>query len=48
MKLFITILISLAVAVGLGMLALEDPGYIVLSWEPWVVRMPLLLLQLRA
>ena len=43
MKLFITILLSLAAAVGLGLLAIEDPGYVVLSRDPYVIRMPLLL-----
>ncbi len=43
MKLLLTIFITLAIAVGLGSLAMEDPGYVVLSREPYVVRLPLLM-----
>ncbi len=43
MKLLITIIIALIVSVGLGMLAVEDPGYVVLTRAPWVIRLPLLL-----
>ncbi len=43
MKLFITIIIALIVSVGLGALAVDDPGYVVLTRDPWVVRLPLLL-----
>ena len=43
MKLFITILIALILSVGLGVLAIDDPGYVVLTREPYVVRLPLLL-----
>lgn len=44
MKLFVTIIIVLAIAVGLGVLSMDDPGYVVLTREPYVVRLPLLLL----
>ena len=43
MKLFITIIIALIVSVGLGVLAVDDPGYVVLTRDPYVVRLPLLL-----
>ena len=43
MKLFITIILVLAISIGLGVLALEDPGYVVLTRDPYVVRLPLLL-----
>lgn len=43
MKLIITIIIALAVAVGLAMLSMEDPGYVVLSRDPYIVRLPLLM-----
>ena len=43
MKLLITIIIALIVSVGLGMLAVDDPGYVVLTRAPWVIRLPLLL-----
>jgi HemY protein len=43
MKLVITIVLTLALAVGLGSLSMDDPGYIVLSRDPYVVRLPLLL-----
>ena len=43
MKLFLTILATLAAAVGLAMLAIEDPGYVVVARDPYTVRMPLLL-----
>ncbi|MCY3769079.1 MAG: hypothetical protein OXG56_06930 [Gammaproteobacteria bacterium] len=43
MKLVLTILISLVVAVGLGLLAAQDSGYVVLAWESYRVRLPLLM-----
>ncbi len=43
MKLFVTVIIALAIAVGLAMASINDPGYIVLSREPYVVRLPLLM-----
>ena len=43
MRLFITIIVALIVSVGLGVLAVDDPGYVVLTRAPWVVRLPLLL-----
>lgn len=43
MRLFITIIIALIVSVGLGVLAVDDPGYVVLTRDPYVVRLPLLL-----
>ena len=46
MKLVITCLITLAVASGLALLAMDDPGYIVLAREPYVIRMPLLMMVL--
>ena len=30
-------------AIGLGLLAIDDPGYVVLTREPYVIRLPLLL-----
>ena len=44
MKLIILCLIVLSASVGLGILALEDPGYIVISRDPYEIRMPLLIL----
>ena len=43
MKLFATIIIALIVSVWLGVLAVDDPGYVVLTRAPWLVRLPLLL-----
>ncbi len=43
MKLFITIIVALILSVGLGALAVDDPGYVVLTRDPYVVRLPLLL-----
>jgi HemY protein len=43
MKLVITIIIALAVAVGLALVSMNDPGYVVLSRDPYVVRLPLLM-----
>lgn len=43
MKLIIAVVIALGLAVGLGMYAMEDPGFVVLSREPYTVRMPLAL-----
>ena len=52
MKLLILMIIALAGAVGLGMYASQDPGYVVfaLSWdgEPVTVRMPMALFLLAA
>ncbi len=44
MKWIIAIVVALGTAVGIGMFAMEDPGYVVLSREPYTVRMPLVLL----
>ena len=41
-------MIALACAIGLSMYALEDPGYVVLSREPYTVRLPLALFVLFA
>ena len=46
MKLVVTIVVTLVIAVGLALLSIEDPGYIVLSRDPYVIRMPLLLFAL--
>ncbi|MYB35749.1 MAG: hypothetical protein F4X92_11680, partial [Gammaproteobacteria bacterium] len=46
MKLVILCLVVLIVSVGLGLLALEDPGYVVLFRDPYEIRMPLLVLVL--
>ncbi len=43
MKIVITIIIALAVAVGLALVSMDDPGYVVFSKDPYVVRLPLLL-----
>jgi HemY protein len=43
MKLILTIIVTLSVAVGLGMMSANDPGYVVLARDPYVVRLPLLL-----
>ncbi len=43
MKLIIAIVLALGLAIGLGMYAMEDPGFVVLSREPYTVRMPLAL-----
>jgi len=43
MNLVITIIIALAVAVGLALVSMNDPGYVVLSRDPYVVRLPLLM-----
>jgi len=42
-KLFVCIIIALIVSVGLGVLAVDDPGYVVLTRDPYVIRLPLLL-----
>lgn len=44
MKLVITCIVTLVIATGLALTSMEDPGYVVLAREPYVVRMPLLLL----
>ena len=46
MKLVILCLVVLIASVGLGLLALEDPGYVVLFRAPYEIRMPLLVLML--
>ncbi len=46
MKLLIAIILALGLAIGLGMYAMEDPGYVILSREPYTVRMPMALLVL--
>ena len=46
MKLIVTIVVSLVIAVGLALMSMEDPGYVVISRDPYVVRMPLLLFAL--
>lgn len=46
MKLAILCLVVLTASVGLGLLALEDPGYVVLFRDPYEIRMPLLVLVL--
>ena len=43
MKLILVIILTLAAAVGLGLMSLDDPGYIVLTRDPYVVRLPLLM-----
>ncbi|WP_424946936.1 heme biosynthesis protein HemY [Candidatus Spongiihabitans sp.] len=43
MKLVVTIILALAVAVGLALAAMDDPGYVTLARDPYVVRLPLLL-----
>jgi len=45
-KLVILCLVILIASVGLGLLALEDPGYVVLFRDPYEIRMPLLVLVL--
>ncbi len=44
MKLVILCLVVLCASVWLGVLALEDPGYVLLFRDPYEVRMPLLVL----
>ena len=46
MKLLVAIILALGLAIGLGMYAMEDPGYVILSREPYTVRMPMALLVL--
>jgi len=43
MKLIFTVIIALAIAVGLALVSMNDPGYVVLSRDPYVVRLPLLM-----
>ena len=43
MRLVVTILITLTLAVSVALMSANDPGYVVLSKEPYVVRLPLLL-----
>ena len=44
MRFVIAVILALGLAIGLGMYAMEDPGYVVLSREPYTVRMPMALL----
>ncbi len=46
MKLALTILIAFALAVGLALVSVDDPGYVVLAKDPYVVRLPLLMFAL--
>ena len=48
MKLVVTIIITLGAAVGFVLLAVEDPGYVVLARAPYTVRLPLALFVLAA
>ena len=43
MKLLLVIILTLVAAVGLGLMSLDDPGYVVLTRDPYVVRLPLLM-----
>ena len=43
MKFIITIIIALGAAIGLSLIAMEDPGYVVLARDPYTVRLPLAL-----
>ena len=43
MRLVITILITLTLAVSVALMSANDPGYVVFSKDPYVVRLPLLL-----
>lgn len=43
MKVVIAVLVALAGAIALAMYATQDPGYVVLSHEPYTVRLPLAL-----
>ena len=43
MKFLIILLLTLAVAVGFVLVAMEDPGYVVLARAPYTVRLPLAL-----
>jgi len=43
MKLLLTALLTLGLAIGFGALALHDPGYVVLARAPYSVRLPLAL-----
>ena len=43
MKLVVTTLITLGAAVGFALIAMEDPGYVVLARAPYTVRLPLAL-----
>lgn len=43
MKFIITVVAALGLAIGFAMLAMEDPGYVVLARAPYAVRMPLAL-----
>ncbi|MGI9311776.1 MAG: heme biosynthesis protein HemY [bacterium] len=48
MKLVLTIILTLGAAVGFALLALDDPGYVVLARAPYTVRLPLALFALAA
>ena len=48
MKIIITVIITLAVAVGFVLIALDDPGYVVLARAPYTVRLPMALFALAA
>ncbi len=43
MKLIVTLIITFGVAVGFALIAMEDPGYVVLARAPYTVRLPLAL-----
>ncbi len=43
MKLVVTVIITLGAAVGFALIAMEDPGYVVLARSPYTVRLPLAL-----
>ncbi len=44
MKLVIVCIVTLVIAMGLALMSMDDPGHVVLAREPYVIRMPLLLL----
>ena len=46
MKLLFTLILTLGAAVGFALIAMEDPGYVVLVRAPYTVRLPLVLLVL--
>lgn len=48
MKLVVTLIITLGAAVGFVLIAMEDPGYVVLARAPYTVRLPLALFVLAA
>ncbi len=43
MKLILSILVALAGAIVLAKFALQDPGFVVLAWDPYTIKLPLLL-----